>query len=308
MNNMSTQSEKENTALGPLVLSALFLIIVGVLVFVPKNDSLDTVSASVFDGFSFSHSAFEDIVLQADVSYIAELETGKVVYQKNADIPRPLASLTKIMTTYAALQTFPEDATITIVQSDLAGAGDNGLVVGEIWELYDLLTFMLVTSSNDAAIAIGRVGNQYLEESSFIEYMNNTAQELGLDTLVFSNTSGLDVDENENIASAFGSAQDISILFSLAYKTYPNIFDTTKNKLLTLRSDVEVHNIENTNTSLDTMSGIIGSKTGYTRTAGGNLSVVTQINDIPHVVTVLQSTREGRFSDVSEIIDVINNK
>lgn len=302
-----SEQKKENSNIGPFVLSALFLVIVVSLIFVPQNTSSTKTSSSILDGFSFSHSIFEELILEADVSYIAELETGNVVYQKNADVVRPLASLTKIMTTYAALQVFPENASITIVAADLVGAGDHGLVPGEIWKLKDLLTFMLVTSSNDAAIAVGRVGGQYVEGGDFVKYMNNLAKDMNLETLSFLNTSGLDVDEDKKLAGAFGSAEDLSILFALAYKTYPEVFDVTKEKNITIESNTEVHNIENTNTSLDVMSGIIGSKTGYTRTAGGNLSVVTQVNNIPHVVTVLQSTREGRFDDVNEIINIIKD-
>lgn len=303
---MSEQNTNKQN-IGPLVLAAIFLFVVIALVMVPKDVASNKLPASAFDGFSFSHSAFEDIILQADVSYIADLENGKVVYQKNADVTRPLASLTKIMTTYAALEVFPEGGTVTIQESDLVGSGDHGLIPGEVWDLQDLLQFMLVTSSNDAAIAVGREGRKYIQEESFPEYMTNLANELGFKTLSFENTSGLDIDEGNEIPGAVGSAEDISKLFSLAYTNYPDIFNPTRNSVVTLHSQTEIHNIENTNTSLQNMPDVVGSKTGYTRAAGGNLSVVTEINGKPHIVTVLQSTREGRFSDVSEIIGVIKN-
>jgi D-alanyl-D-alanine carboxypeptidase (penicillin-binding protein 5/6) len=300
-----SEQQSQKTNIGPLVLSAIFLIVVTLLVFMPRDVVSTKLSANVFEGFSFTHSIFEDIVLEADVSYIADIETGKIVYQKNADIVRPLASLTKIMTAYAALEVFPEGSTVQIQESDLSGAGDHGLVPGEVWKLENLLAFMLVTSSNDAAIAVGRVGEGFVEEESFAQYMTELSRELGYETLNFENTSGLDIDEAETIPGALGSAEDISQMFMRAYEKYPEVFNPTKDFLVTLESDTEVHNIENTNIALNQMPGIVGSKTGYTQTAGGNLSVVTQINNKPHVVTVLQSSREGRFQDVSEIINII---
>lgn len=295
--------EQHNTInKGGLFLVILFLIIIFTIVNIPAKSTGEEQEVSVAESFSFSHSSFEKAVLEAEVAYIENLETGETVYQKNAGEVRPLASLTKIMTTYSALSLFPENATITISAEDLKADGDFGLIPGEVWKLEDLIVFMLVSSSNDAALAISREALKYTDGISFPEYMTKQAGELGLATLQFQNVTGLDLDEEGTLPGAMGTAKDITKLFSMSYKKYKDIFDQTKQEKITFRSDEKQHTAENTNIALHSMPGVIGSKTGYTNTAGGNLSVITDIDGVAHVVTVLDSTRAGRFEDVQEII------
>ena len=294
---------------GGLLLAIIFLGIIFSIVSIPeKSKETETLQAAAIESFSFSHSPFENAILEADVAYIENLETGKAVYQKNANQALPLASLTKIMTTYTALKLFPEDAKITISESDLRGAGDHGLIIGEEWDLKDLLVFMLISSSNDAALAIEREAEKYTNGLSLPEYMTNQAKELGFKTLSFQNASGLDVDDSETIPGAIGSAEDITKLFNLTYKTYPDIFNPTKEQKITFQSSAANHTAENTNIALHAMPGIISSKTGYTNTAGGNLAIIVNIQNVPHIVTVLHSSRGGRFEDVEKIIELANQE
>lgn len=304
---MSEHERKDSK--GVLILVIVFIAIIFAIVLRgEEQEESVALGAQVLEGFTFSHSAFEKAVLQADVAYIENLETGETLYQKNAHQIEPLASLTKIMTTHTALAVFPENATITIQKEDLAPDGDHGLVPGEVWKLRDLIVFMLVSSSNDAALAIERAGGAFTGELSFPEYMTEEAKRLGFESLSFQNASGLDLDEEGTIPSALGNAEDLTKLFALVYKEHPDIFDATKDSKTTLSSSEKEHTAENTNTELHRMPGVIGSKTGYTNTAGGNLSVIADVNGIPHVVTVLQSTRSGRFQDVEEIIGLIEEE
>ncbi len=294
---------------GGLLLAIIFLAIIFSIVSVPtKSNETEALQAAATESFTFSHSPFENAILEADVAYIENLETGKTVYQKNGSEVLPLASLTKIMTTYSALSLFPEDAKIKIDPEDLQGEGDHGLVVGEVWDLKDLLTFMLVSSSNDAALAIEREAKKYTNGIPLADYMNEQAIELGFESLSFRNASGLDQDEEGTIPGAYGTAEDITKLFSLTYKTYPEIFNLTKEQKITFETDIKSHTAENTNIALHEMPGIISSKTGYTNTAGGNLTVIVNIDDVPHVVTVLHSSRGGRFEDIEKIIELASQE
>lgn len=300
----TTNNFKKNHGIESLVLASFFLIaVITIHSNASSKNAVQATALDAFENFSFSHSAFEELIVSADVVYIENLETSKTLYQKNAHLARPLASLTKIMTAYAALNLFPEDTTIQIQSSDLRATGDHGLIVGEVWELSDLLVVMLLTSSNDSALAISREAEKFLSGETFSEYMTRMAKDLGFDSLVFYNATGLDLDLEETQPGAVGTAEDMSKLFSLAYKSYPHIFNPTKNEFLTIASNTTSHNFENTNTELPFMSGVIGSKTGYTKTAGGNLSVIIDIDGSPHIATVLQSTRQGRFQDVERIIN-----
>lgn len=301
-----SEEQKDTNKKSGLVLMMIFTSIIFTITFIPqKKNDIKNLQASALDSFTFSHSEFEKTVFSADIVYVENLETGKPVYQKKANLVKPLASLTKIMTTYSALSLFPENASVTIENSDLLAPGDHGLVPGEVWDLKDLLVFMLITSSNDAALAIEREALKYTKEGvTFPDYMTKQAFDLGFDSLSFKNGSGLDLDEEEIIPSALGSAEDITKLFSLAYEKYQNIFDKTKHSRMTLKSSLKTHNIENTNVALHSTPGILGSKTGYTNTAKGNLSVITNIKGVPHIVTVLHSTRSGRFEDIQKIISL----
>lgn len=298
-----SEKHHDNTTATPrqfLFLAIIFFIIMALLVRSNKTSSLS--NQDMLSDFTFTHSVFEDVLVNAEVAFVQNIQTGKVIYQKNASKTFPLASLTKIMTVYSAKEIL-NNQPVTILSEDLRPVGDHGLVVGEVWNLDDLLVFALVTSSNDAAEAVARTSEEVLQGERFAEYMTRRSAELGFSTLSFKNASGLDIETQTSIEpSAVGSAEDISALFMLAYKDFPEIFNPTREYKMSLSSDTKEHAIENTNTSLSILPRLEGSKTGYTQTAGGNLSVITNINGEPHVVTVLRSTREGRFQDIGTII------
>ncbi len=101
--------------------------------------------------------------------------TGKILFSKEANVQRPLASLTKLMSAAVVLSAERENTPVQITQEDIASEGDWDLRVGETWPLYDLVSFGLVASSNDAmAAAAASV------DGSVIDNMNMAAKNLGL--------------------------------------------------------------------------------------------------------------------------------
>src|SRR3989338_7103031 len=97
---------------------------------------------------------YEKVEVGARAAYVYDALTRQALFQKNAEEILPLASITKIMTAVAALSVVPETTEITISKDVLEMEGDSGLKVGERFILRDLLTFMLLKSSNDAAAAV----------------------------------------------------------------------------------------------------------------------------------------------------------
>jgi D-alanyl-D-alanine carboxypeptidase len=93
-------------------------------------------------------------------------------------------------------------------------------------------------------------------------------------------------------------------------RAVPEIFTATTRAKLDIVSDSGIaHRAENTNTGAAATTGIIGSKTGYTDLAGGNLVVVVDIGiDHPVVIAVLGSSRDGRFVDVERLIEATEEK
>lgn len=246
--------------------------------------------------------------LTAESAIVWDVRAGKAIYKKNASTAQPLASITKIMTALTALESVPKNTTVTINASALSQDGDSGLSEGERWTLADLVDFSLIESSNDGVAAVaGSVGALYegLPEDtgvgrvSFIDLMNQKADQLGLTHMSFENESGLDI-WNETEASSYGSAEDVAKLFSYVLTTHPEIFEPTTQDSVSFRSlSGNTYTAENTNRALDDIPALIGSKTGYTDISGGNLGVIIDPGiNYPFVIVVLGSSFEDRFADV----------
>ena len=94
------------------------------------------------------------------------------------------------------------------------------------------------------------------------------------------------------------------MLFAYVLNKHPELFTSTTYAKLDIRSSSNIiHHVANTNAGVEHINGIIGSKTGYTDLAGGNLVVVVDIGiDHPIVIAVLGSTRDERFTDVEKLI------
>lgn len=255
---------------------------------------------------------FQDLRLLAKAAIVLDATTGKTLYEMNPDIPFPLASLTKLMTALAATETpTPQNQTVTISEQALATEGNSGLYVNEKWSLQKLIQYMLVVSSNDGAKALALTLGAYPTPehgdgtprpstdtyTSFITRMNAIGARLGLRNTNFNNATGLD--ETAIQGGSYGSARDMGTLLSYLYKHNPELLVPTRYSATTITSiDGIEHPAKNTNTVVESIPGIRGSKTGYTDLAGGNLAVVFDASfGEPVVIIVLGSTPEGRFTD-----------
>jgi D-alanyl-D-alanine carboxypeptidase len=249
---------------------------------------------------SFSSEYFKDIILEAQAAYVYDVNTKKVLYQKNDDIPLPLASITKAMTALVAEETDQNNLTVTIDQNALATDGESGLQEGEKWNLKKLLSFMLISSSNDGAAAVAEaLGNSQIRP--FVDMMNKKSKELGLDTLSFSNPTGLDVDSTNEVGG-YGSAKDVASLFEYTIKNHPDLLEATTYSSKSFSSDSFSHLARNTNTAILDIPNSLASKTGYTLKAGGNLALVFDrgLNE-PVIMVVLGSSYDGRFTDIENL-------
>lgn len=255
----------------------------------------------------FAHT-FGNVALIARSAYVYDVRDNKVLFAKNETDRRPLASLTKIMTALTALETLPERAVITVTSEALSEEGDSGLILGEKWYLSDLARFMLVSSSNDAAKAIGlgvaHVADPRQTDSDiFVRKMNDKALQLGLFTTSFLNESGLDASDLSSTGGT-GTAADITMIAVELLRKHPETFTATVESTIDIRSvDGFRHSAKNTNVSSSRTQLLLASKTGFTDLAGGNLTVIFDASlGHPIAVTVLGSTEGGRFADVEALI------
>jgi D-alanyl-D-alanine carboxypeptidase (penicillin-binding protein 5/6) len=253
---------------------------------------------------------FTDLELTARAVFVWDIHAHRRLYGKNEYVRMPLASVTKMMTALTAKETIPSDAVIAISAKDLMSEGDSGLRVGERWNVSDLLALALISSSNDAASAIARAGGEFIiteagrgtdPNEAFIAKMNEKAHSIGLLDTIFRNETGLDL--SPETTGGEGTARDMAMLYEYIWRKHPEIFRVTAQPGITLVSESGfIHQVKNTNDAVARIPGIIGSKTGYTDLAGGNLVIITDIGiDHPIVIAVLGSTRDGRFADVEAL-------
>ncbi|HUD03922.1 MAG TPA: serine hydrolase [Candidatus Paceibacterota bacterium] len=257
------------------------------------------------------NNPFQNISVEAQAVYIYDITTGKVIYQKDADNPRPLASLTKLAAIFTAAKSVPLQTTVTITPTDILSEGDTGLMPGEDWSLQDLIEFSLVTSSNDGITAIARTVGEILATTTvdddnaatqvFVDKMNQTAKGLGLTHTIFSDPTGLDL--STTTAGAFGSAKDVATLISDIVKSYPDLIEDTGKSKSVFHSSQSTHIATNTDTELPNIPSVLASKTGYTDLAGGNLAVIFDVGFMhPVVAVVLGSSYDARFSDMETLV------
>lgn len=246
-------------------------------------------------------NAYDNLSLIGKAAIVYDLTTGQTLYEKNAQAQLPLASLTKLITTYAAVNALDPNAPITITDKALAQDGNSGLSLGEIFSFRDIARFALVASSNDAAEAIAEAAAQKMATSDR-SLLASAIEAAGLTDTYANNGTGLDV--NTTVSGGYGSAADVAKLAGEVLKKAPNIAHATIEPYVTVADYSGVrHTLPNTNQDIVRMPNPLLSKTGYTDLAGGNLAVVFDAGvNHPVAVVVLGSTEQGRFSDVEELV------
>ncbi|MCC7416940.1 MAG: D-alanyl-D-alanine carboxypeptidase [Acidobacteria bacterium] len=145
--------------------------------------------------------------LRAAAGIIYDADTNEVLWQQNGDVPRSIASITKVMTATVFLESNPDlTATILVKRSDTYRASTTLLRTGDKWTADDLLHLLLIASDNAAARALARTSP--LGYDGFIARMNEKAVELGLESAHYVDPSGL---LNDNVSSAFDMARLITM-------------------------------------------------------------------------------------------------
>jgi D-alanyl-D-alanine carboxypeptidase (penicillin-binding protein 5/6) len=239
--------------------------------------------------------------LEAKAAVVLDLKTGDILYQKDAQEPLPLASITKLMTLQAALSDASLSEPITITSQDLAPDGDWGLHVGDQLSLRDLVALAIVASCNDCAEAVASTMG-----SDSIDDLNNQARDLNLTRSTFSNPTGLDVNVAQGEAGAYGSAFDVARLTAAFYQAHPELFALTTQPSVSVRDGDRTLTFPATMAPLQDIPGFIGAKTGYTDLAGGNLVAIFDLEPgHPVAAVVLHSSEQGRFTDMRTLIEAL---
>lgn len=262
------------------------------------------------DGQTKNGNPFQNIELIGKSAIVFDIKNNKTLFELNADEILPLASITKMLLAPVAFDILHPQTEILIKKEFLEPEGDTGLLSDERWLLKDLVAFSLTVSSNDGARAIASLaGAQNLNtddyergRENFVALMNKKAKEFGMIKTQITNETGLDQDET--ISGAYSTAREVGIMFEKLLRYYPELVgDTsTKKTKFTSLSGIE-HEIKNTNLIVDSIPGIMFSKTGFTDLAGGNLAILFDPGiGRPVVAVILGSTIDGRFEDIQALV------
>jgi D-alanyl-D-alanine carboxypeptidase (penicillin-binding protein 5/6) len=196
----------------------------------------------------------------AKAAIVMEASTGDVLYARNADDRRSIASTTKLMTALVALRRDDLDDIFSAVDYHAGPAESQiGLVPGERMSVRDLLRAALLPSANDAAatLAVGTMGST----AAFVREMNASARALGLRNTHYGNPVGLDDPDN------YSSARDLAKL-AIALRRFEFFRRTTDLPRATLRSGSRTRTVVNRNTLVRRIDDVNGVKTGRTNRAG----------------------------------------
>lgn len=200
--------------------------------------------------------------LSAKSAVLYEPESGRILVEKDAHTPRPMASTTKIMTALLALELCDPETEITVPEEAVRVEGSSlGLRGGDKITMLDLVTGLMLQSGNDAANTIAMVTAGSLP--AFAEKMNAKAAELGMKDSGFVTPSGLDQEGHSS------SAYDMALLAAAALR-HPLLAEicAKKSAVISFGNPKRKVTVTNHNKLLSLYPDAVGMKTGFTKKSG----------------------------------------
>lgn len=233
--------------------------------------------------------------LYAHAACVVDCNAGAVIYGRRANEPRPIASLTKLLTALVYLESGGTlDQEIEITPADARNAGKSVLWKKHRFKAEDVFYTALMSSDNRAARALAR--STFYAPDQFIARMNRKAQELGCATLHVTEPTGL---SEKNVASPVDAARLLAA--ALANPTIKKVCQTYRREFRALNSKKK-YRIVNSNRMLLSQYDIAGGKTGYIVEAGWCLAVMVDTDRGPLAIIVLgASTNSSRFTQARRL-------
>ena len=240
----------------------------------------------------------EEPNLNSRAAIIYDRNSKEVIYGKEENTKRKMASTTKIMTCMVVLEKGELTDTV-IVSKKAAGTGGSrvGLKTGDKVSVQDLLYGLMLCSGNDAAVALAEHVGGSVE--GFADLMNEKARQLNLSNTHFVTPHGLDNEEH------YTTAYELAIMADNALKnnTFSSIVGT---KNITININGKPRNLSNTNELLGSMAGVYGVKTGFTNGANRCLVTSCKIENLDIITVVLGAdTKKFRTQDSIKLIKYI---
>lgn len=246
------------------------------------------------------------IGIQAPHAILMEASTGEILYEKDAHVAVPPASVTKIMTMLLIFEALEDDKIKledTVVVSERAasmGGSQVFLEPNEKQTVDTMLKCIAIASANDACVAMA----EYVSgsEEAFVNKMNERAKELGMENTHFVNCNGLDVEGHVT------SAYDIALMSRELLVNHPQVHD-----YCTIWMDTIIHNtakgsqefgLSNTNKLIKQYEYCTGLKTGSTSDAGFCVSATAQKDNMELIAVIMNGeTSKSRFLDATTLLN-----
>lgn len=249
----------------------------------------------------YAASTKEFIDINVPAAVVIDYETGRVLFDKNAEEKRPMASLTKIMTSIMLVENCELDEMIEVPsQATWIGGSTVGLKKGDKVSARSLLYGMLLPSGNDCAYTVGiHIGGTI---ENFADMMTKKAKEIGVTDTSFANPHGLDAETH------YTSAKSMALITRYALSN-KYINEAVKTKSATINFGSFSKLLNNTNALLRTYDKADGVKTGFTN--GANRCLVASATDDERrfiAVVLGAETTNIRFSTAKTILEECFNR
>jgi D-alanyl-D-alanine carboxypeptidase (penicillin-binding protein 5/6) len=245
----------------------------------------------------FSSKLFA-IDTKAEQAIVMDFDTNEILFEKNSNIKTPPASMTKIMTVYAAFDRLNntdlsiENECVVSAKAYKMGGSRTFLEIDDRVSIDELLKGIIIQSGNDASIALAEclAGT----EDDFAKLMNVYAKRLGMINTNFLNSSGWPEDNH------YSTVYDLALLSNALIKEFPDLYLYFSDKEFTY-NDIKQ---PNRNKLLSSVQGADGLKTGFTRASGWGIAATAK-RDNRRITTVINGTNSSR-SRLNEASNLIN--
>ena len=247
--------------------------------------------------FLISKNVFA-IDTKAEQAIVMDFDTNEILFEKNSNSKTPPASMTKIMTVYAAFDrlkntdlSINNECTVSAKAYKMGGSR-TFLEIDDKVSIDDLLKGIIIQSGNDASVALAEclAGT----EEDFAKLMNVYAKRLGMNNTNFINSSGWPEDDH------YSTVYDLAILSNAVIREFPNLYLYFADEEFTY-NDIKQ---PNRNKLLSSVQGADGLKTGFTKASGWGIAATAKRED-RRITVVINGTNSSR-SRMNESANLIN--
>ena len=235
---------------------------------------------------------------KAEQAIVMDFDTNEILFEKNSNLKTPPASMTKIMTVYAAFDRLKntnlsiENECIVSAKAYKMGGSRTFLEIDDKVSLDELLKGIIIQSGNDASVALAEclAGT----EDDFAKLMNVYAKRLGMINTNFLNSSGWPEEDH------YSTVYDLALLSNALIREFPDLYLYFSDKEFTY-NDIKQ---PNRNKLLSSVQGADGLKTGFTKASGWGIAATAK-RDNRRITTVINGTNSSR-SRLNEASNLIN--